>query len=105
MEFKNRRFRFFDEVYSLEFVDSITNPDEDAHSFGYTDLVSKRIVIALRDNGGRPHSESHIRNIIRHELMHVILLEGQYLSEGADEPLVEWLAKCIGILLNNKILV
>lgn len=104
MEFKNRRFRFFDEVYSLEFVDSISNPDEDAHSFGYTDLVSKRIVIALRDNGGKLHSESHIRNIIRHELMHVILLEGQYLVEGADEPLVEWLAKSLGILIKEKLI-
>lgn len=104
MEFKNRKFRFFDEVYSLEFVESITNPDESAHSFGYTDLVSKRIVIALRDNTGKLHSESHIRNIIRHELMHVILLEGQYLDEGADEPLVEWLAKSLGILIKEKLI-
>lgn len=104
MEFKNRKFKFFDEVYSLEFVDAISNPDESAHSFGYTDLVSKKIVIALRDNEGKLHSESHIRNIIRHELVHVILLEGQYLDEGADEPLVEWLAKSLGILIKEKLI-
>lgn len=104
MEFKNKKFRFFDEVYSLEFVDSISIND-DGHSFGYTDLVAKKIVISTKDNDGKPHSESHIRNIIRHELMHVILFEGQYLDEGADEPLVEWLAKCTGILINNKVLV
>lgn len=104
MEFKNRKFRFFDEVYSLEFIDSISLPNEDEHSFGYTDLVSKKIVISLRDNEGKPHSESHIRNIIRHELIHVILLEGQYLDEGADEPMVEWLAKSLGILIKEKLI-
>ena len=36
--------------------------------------------------------------------MHVILLEGQYLNEGADEPLVEWLAKSLGILIKEKLI-
>lgn len=104
MEFKNRRFRFFDEVYSLEFVNSIDPSDEEGHSFGYTDLVAKRVVIALKDRDGKAHSEAHIKSILRHELFHLALLEGQYLNEGVDEPLVEWLSKSLGIFIKEKLI-
>lgn len=104
MEFKNRKFRFFDEVYQLEFVDFIVPENEEGHTFGYTDLVSKKVIIALKDRNGKPYSEAHIKSVLRHELFHMVLLEGQYLEEGVNEPLVEWLSKSLGILMKEKLI-
>lgn len=39
-----------------------------------------------------------------HELMHVILSTGQYNNCNNDEPLVEWLARCIYSLKNQNII-
>lgn len=98
MEFKNRAFKFFNEVYSIRYVDHIDSGDDNTYSFGCTDLVNKVITIALKGSDGKRYSDAHIAQILRHELVHVMLAEGQYLEENLDESLVEWLAKCIGIL-------
>lgn len=98
MDFKNCTFKFFNEVYSIRYVDHIDSEDDNTYSFGCTDLVNKVITIALKGSDDKRYSDSHIKQILRHELVHVILAEGQYLEENLDEPLVEWLAKCIGIL-------
>lgn len=98
MEFKNRTFKFFDETYSIRYVDHIDSEEDSTYSFGCTDLVNKVITIATKSPSGKPYSEKHIRQIIRHELVHIILAEGQYLGESLNESLVEWIAKCIGIL-------
>lgn len=98
MEFKNRAFKFFNETYSIRYVDHIDSEEDGTYSFGCTDLVNKVITIALKGSNDRQYSNTHIEQILRHELVHVILAEGQYLEESLNESLVEWIAKCIGIL-------
>lgn len=98
MEFKNRTFKFFNETYSIRYVDHIDSEEDGTYSFGCTDLVNKVITIALKGSDGKQYSSAHLEQILRHELVHVILAEGQYLEESLNESLVEWIAKCIGIL-------
>jgi len=39
-----------------------------------------------------------------HEINHAIFTSGQYLDSNADEPLVEWVARCYcSILFKQKI--
>lgn len=107
MKFKNKKFTFMDSVYTIKFVDRVLlmkGQDKESTNFGTFDPDSKEILIGLKDKNGRPFSERQIKNTLRHELMHMVLFEGQYLGCYSDEPLVEWLAKSIGILLMNKLL-
>lgn len=105
--FKNRKFKFMDSVYSIRFVDRVPlldNQDPDSVNFGQCNIDKKEILIGLRDAEGNFYREEQIENTLRHELMHVIMFEGQYNNCYADEPLIEWLAKSLGILLKQKIL-
>lgn len=107
MQFKNRKFKFMDSVYTIKFVDKapITqNQDEDAFNYGVFDPKSKTIYISLKNpDDGKEYPKEHIMQTLRHEIMHMIFLEGQYLSCYDDEPLVEWCAKAIGQLLKVNI--
>lgn len=103
MEFKNRSFRFMDSVYKIRFVDRI--PTEEGNTeFGTFDPDRREILIGLRDNSGKLYTREQVMNTIRHELVHLMFFEGQYNTCYVDEPLVEWLAKAIGICLKQKLL-
>lgn len=107
MEFKNRKFTFINSVYTIKFVDRVPlmrGQDDESTNFGTFDPDSKEILIGLKDKNGKPFPEKQVMNTLRHELVHMILFEGQYLTSYSDEPLVEWLAKSIGVLLTNKLL-
>lgn len=111
MEFKNRKFRFFDNVWSLKFEDrfmtgeDIGSSDKESIVYGYTDYTTNTIVIALRNKDNRPYTKESVEQTVRHELVHIILSSGQYHHSNSDEPLVEWIARGVGELLKRNILV
>ena len=45
-------------------------------------------------------SKDDMKLTLLHELIHAVLDEGQYGNVSADEPMVEWLARCIKSLLD-----
>lgn len=102
MEFKNKKFKFINSIYELKFVDRIGNQDEVI--FGQLDPDLKQILIATKDVNGNTYKENQIKNTILHELIHLIFFEGQYHECYEDEPLVEWLAKSIKLLIDKKII-
>lgn len=108
MEFKNRKFKFMDSVYTIRFVDQCElfgGQDEGGFNFGIFDPKNKTITISTKNpDTGKPFPKDQVMQTLRHELMHMVMFEGQYLDSYADEPLVEWLGKALGILLKNKIL-
>ena len=106
MEFRNRKFRFMDSVWKIEFIDRcpLLGGQEEGTNFGLCDPDRRIITIGLKDADGKPYPKEQVLKTLRHELMHMIMFEGQYLTCFNDEPLIEWLAKSIGILLRNKIL-
>lgn len=104
MEFKDRKFRFMDSVWTIKFVDRITEDETSGTTFGLCDPDRRTITIGLKDIDGKPYKKEQIMHTLRHELMHMVLFEGQYNDCYIDEPLVEWLSSAIGILLKSKLL-
>lgn len=107
MEFRDRKFKFMDSVWTIRFVDRVPlmeDQDPAATNFGLCDADRRTITIGLKDADGRPYRKEQVIQTLRHELMHMILFEGQYLTCFSDESLVEWLAKSVGILLKAGLL-
>lgn len=106
MEFKNRKFKFMDSVWKIEFVDRVPlmEGQEGGTNFGLCDPDRRIITIGLKDADGKSYAKEQVINTLRHELMHMVLFEGQYVSCFNDEPLCEWLAKSVGLLLKQKVL-
>ena len=106
MEFKNKKFKFIDSVWKIEFVDRcpLLEGQEGGTNFGLCDPDRRIIIIGLKDVDGKPYPKEQVLNTLKHELMHMVFFEGQYLTCFNDEPLCEWLAKSIGILIKSKII-
>ena len=108
MEFRDRKFKFMDTVYTIRFVDRCPvaeNQDNDAFNFGLFDPRTHVIYITLKDpETGKPYPKGQIMNVLRHELVHMLFFEGQYHDCNEDEPLVEWLSKGLGLLLRQDLL-
>lgn len=106
MVVKNRIIRIFDTKYKIKFVDSIEDKKEEGlYTLGRTNSVNKTILIALKDPDGNNLNINEMETTLIHEIIHAILDEGQYSTSSSDEPLVEWLAKCIKSLIKQKIFV
>lgn len=107
MEFKNRTFKFFGQSWSIKFVDHapvLEDQADDAFNGGVIMPLKRTIYISTKWPDGKPINKESIENSLRHELIHLIFLNGQYLSCYDDEPLVEWTAKSLGILLNQHVI-
>ena len=102
MEFKNKKIDLFGTTYKIKYVDEIEN-DEGNHLFGLTDNSTREIFIATTiNNTSIPDTEIQIT--LLHELIHAALMTGQYLEENTNEPMVEWIARCIYQLLKKNII-
>ena len=107
MEFKDRKFKFMDSVWTVKFVDRVPlteEQDPESTNFGTCDADRRLITIGMKDRTGKPYGKEQIMQTLIHELMHAVLFEGQYLTCYNDEPLVEWLAKSVGMLLKAGLL-
>lgn len=107
MEFKNRTFKFFGETWSIKFVDqaSLTEGQvEGAFNCGVIIPAKRTIEISTKWPSGKAIEKETIENTVRHELVHMIFLNGQYLNCYDDEPLVEWTAKAIGQLIKSNLI-
>ena len=103
MELKNKSFNIFGTKYRIKFVDNVLD-EESNWIYGKTDATSKEILISTKLSNGKDVQENENLITLYHEIIHAILLIGQYVNSSSDEPLVEWLARCILSLKNQKIL-
>lgn len=103
MELKNKSFNIFGTKYRIKFMDNVLDK-EGNWIYGKVDTTSKEILISTKLSNGKDVQENEILITLYHEIMHAILLIGQYTDYSSDEPLVEWLARCILSLKNQKIL-
>ena len=100
---KDFKFNIFGEEYKVSFKDTVEFDNCD-FTWGVSDAVYKQLEIAENyPNGDKINKEEIIRTIL-HELLHMILDEGMYWEEGKNEPLVEWVSKCLyDIMFKQKI--
>ena len=100
-----KKFKIFGEPWKIEWVDCILNPENPGMwRFGETDNGSHKVRVSMECGDGTPIPLRTQEITKVHELLHVILDEGQYLEESQNEPLIEWLAKCIVSLKEQKVL-
>ena len=109
MEIKDKTFRIFDEIWKIKFVEGLKYPNDDADSdtrytFGITDSVKHIIKINTINEEGKPHTKEVLQHTLAHELVHAFLDSGQYIQSSQDEPMVEWLGRCVISIIKQKIL-
>ena len=98
-------FKIFNSMWTVSFVDKIPLEEFEENEgllFGRTYSENNKILIATKNSKGTILPETTIKLTVLHEIMHAILIAGQYNSCSDDEPPVEWVANCIYSLLEQK---
>lgn len=103
-QYKDKEFDLFGDKWTIKYVDTLTQKEDNAELYGLTDYGNRTIYIATTLDGKTPVSKRDLRLTLLHELNHAILQSGQYMEETSDEPLIEWMAKCYYKLLEDKII-
>lgn len=94
MEYKNKTINIFGTKYKIKFVDKVYD-DEGYWIYGKVNTTTKEIKISTLLDNNTPVQKDEIEISLYHEIFHAILICGQYSSCSNDEPLVEWLARCL----------
>lgn len=104
MKYKDKEFDLFGTRFKLTHVDKIETENKEIFTSGSTNSAAHEIKIALKDYNGNIVDSNDYTITLLHELIHAILDQGQYSSCSSDEPLVEWLARCLKSLKDQKII-
>lgn len=94
----------FGTTYKIKYVDKIEPENPDDFLWGCVIWKDKLIKIATKDTNGNNLTEDEIKLSLLHELMHFYLSTGQYNHLVGDEPLVEWLARCVLATIKQKVI-
>lgn len=102
---ETKKFKIFGEPWKIKWVKCITNPDNpEQWRWGETNNATHLIRVSQECIDGTP-IPFRTQEITRfHEMVHVMLDEGQYCQESQNEALVEWLAKCLVSLKEQNML-
>lgn len=104
MKLKNSTAEIFGSTYNINYVDTI-EPDEEGSAIdGMCESIKRKITIATRDFENKDVDKHDLTRVLFHELLHAILNEGQYFHASADEPMVEWMARCLTSLKEQKVI-
>ena len=98
-----KKFNIFGTTFKVLWLDKITPEQDGDFIYGQHCGVEKTLKIALKDIEGKYMPETEIELAFYHELTHAILGEGAY-GHTTDEPMVEWFAKCIRSLKQQKVI-
>lgn len=101
---KIKEFDLLGTRYTIQYIDKIETEDENLFRSGSTNPAAHKITLAKLDYNGNPMNKNESQITLIHELIHAILSEGQYHNASADEPMVEWLARCLKSLMDQKII-
>ena len=101
---KTKEFDIFGTKYTIGWVDEISDKAAQGTTVGLCDSTNAKVWIATKLPNGDTVPKADMEKNLIHELIHAILNEGQYLAVSTDEPLVEWLARCIYSLKKQKVI-
>mgnify|MGYP007022377388 CR=1 FL=1 len=101
-KWKDFEFELFGTKWKVIFIDKVKETEE-MYLMGNCSYVSGTIWVATQDNEGNPLKEEAVRINMLHELTHSILDTGGYNNSSNDEPLVEWIARCLNSLLKQNV--
>lgn len=101
---KSKEFDLLGTKYTIQYIDKIETEEEGLFRSGSTNPAAHRITLARLDFDGKPMDKSEAKITLLHELIHAILDEGQYHNSSENEPMVEWLARCLKSLMDQKVI-
>lgn len=101
---KSKEFDLMGIKYTIQYIDKIETEDESTFRFGSTNAAAHRITLAKLNYEGNPMDKEEAKITLLHEVIHAILDEGQYHNSSSDEPMVEWLARCLNSLIKQKVI-
>lgn len=104
MKLKDSKFNLFGTEWSIKYVDYIEQSNSDEFCLGRTNHSNHTILISKKNLEGDTIINSELKITLLHEIVHAIFGTGQYNASSSDEPLVEWTARCIKTLLDQKII-
>lgn len=104
-EYKNKSFNIYGTKWYIKYCDCIKEEDNNGNQLdGLCDHSNHLISIATKKLNEEDKVPSEIELTELHEIFHAILGTGQYINSCEDEPLVEWLARSIYSLKQQKII-
>lgn len=103
MDTKNKTVNIFGSKYKIKYLDKVFD-EKGNWIFGTTSNGKKEILLSTVLEDGKPIQKEELEITLYHKLIHAILMTGQYMVCNDDEPLVEWLARCLYTLKNQKVL-
>lgn len=101
-KWKDFEFELFGTKWKVTFIGKVKEIST-VYQLGNCRAINGTIWVATQDNEGNPLEEEAIRINMLHELTHSILNTGGYNNSSNDEPLVEWIARCLNSLLKQNI--
>ena len=99
------KFKIFESPWTIKFQDKVYTEGDDGRevwAFGIAKPAERKMFISTKTEEGTSIPASEIKLTVLHEVIHALLVTGQYLQYNADEPLVEWLARCVFSMMSNK---
>lgn len=96
------KFNIFGTEYTVQYVTELTSKDGE-YIFGDCSGIDKIIRVNINNKEGKRLKQEEIELSFYHELCHAIFGEGQY-NVTNDEPFVEWSAKCLRSLKQQKVI-
>ena len=97
----NKKINIFGDSYTIKIVNKI-----EYNNIIYSGMIyhnSHIIEIAKYAENTKLSNEEMMRTLL-HEINHAIFTSGQYIDTNDNEPLIEWLAKCMySLIFKQKI--
>lgn len=95
MEIKNRQIKIGNSRWKVKLEESMLSEDGKSFYFGTSNATYKEIKLSTKLPDNTKIKDDSLQETYYHEMLHSILDEGQYKEESDNEPLVEWIAKCL----------
>ena len=101
-KWKDFEFELFGTKWKVTFIGKVEETEEFYQS-GNCCTINGTIWVATQDGEGNPLAESAVRINLLHELSHAIFNTGCYNDSSNNEPMIEWIARCLNSLIVQNI--
>ena len=96
----NKKIDIFGTKYTIKIVDTLdTETDTEVKRYAGVTYHDNLTIEIARNIGDFKVSNEDMTRTLLHEINHAIFATGQYLQTNNDEPLIEWLARCMYSLI------
>lgn len=96
------KFKVFNTKYDVDFREEPLKLENGSFGYGVCRSAETIISVSKNDINKKPLNKHDFEKDAMHEIVHAILNEGGYLNSSDDEPLVEWLARCVYDIVVNQ---